>query len=234
MAKHIGIVAVSPEGSALCYREIFRRARAVLGDSGHPTVTIHNEPLERYIDAVRRNDWAAVGDMLRRSASILAAAGAEVCILPDNLMQHGVHLAQHGSPIPWLTMTELVADALARDGRRTVGLVGTRLVTYGSTYQTHLGLRGMTVLVPEPSDADAFDAIIFRELVHGQIVPASRAFTLGLLAKLAANGCDSVVLGSSEVPLMLADASSPLPLYDPTVLLSEGALRFSLGHPTMR
>jgi aspartate racemase len=142
VAKHIGIAAVSPEGSALCYREIFRYASRIMGERGHPRVTIHNEPLEAYVDAVRRDDWHTVGELLLKSARLLAAAGAEFCIVPDNLMQHGVHLAESLSPIPWLTMIELVSERVARDGRRSVGLIGTKMVMFGSTYQTHLGIRG--------------------------------------------------------------------------------------------
>ncbi|MBL8759004.1 MAG: amino acid racemase [Phycisphaerae bacterium] len=229
MAKHIGIVAVSPEGTALCYRDIFRRASAIMGDQGHPVVTLHSEPLEHYIQALLRDDWHTIGELLRKSAKVLAAAGAEFCITPDNVMQHGVHIAQVGSPIPWLTMTDLVADRIVADGRKSVGVIGTKMVMFGSTYQTTLGLKGVKVLAPDAHDADAIDAIVFRELIHGEIVEASRKRVLDAIASLASRGAEGVVLGCSEAPLLISEANSPLPIYDAVALLADGAVRAAAG-----
>jgi aspartate racemase len=229
LARHIGIVAVSPEGSALCYREIFRQASRLIGDSGHPTVTLHNEPFEQYLAAALRSDWHTVGALLRRSADILAASGAEFCITPDNLMQNGVTLAEVGSKIPWLTMTDAVAEAVCRDGRRTVGLVGTRLVMLGSIYQTRLGMKGVHLLVPEDADAEAIDAIIFRELVYGVVRPASQQRFLQVMENFARRGCDGVILGCTEAPLLVTPGSTPLPVYDSTTILAEAAVRYSLA-----
>lgn len=231
MPKHIGIVAVSPEGSALCYRDIFRHAKRLIGDQGHPTVSLHNIPVETYIAAVLRNDWPAVGQMLLTSAKVLANAGAEFCILPDNLMQHGVHLAEHASPIPWLTMTDLVAAAVERDNRKIVGLIGTRLVMHGSTYQTHLGLKKIQVLIPEKGDVEEVDAVIFRELLFGDVRPDSQRRVLEIISNLKAAGCEGVILGCTEASLMINPQNCPLPLYDPAELLAEGAVRMAIGQP---
>jgi aspartate racemase len=227
--RHIGIVGVSPEGTALCYREIFRHAAKLIGDRGHPTVTIHNEPLERYLDAVLRDDWHAVGELLVRSAKSLAGCGAEFCIVPDNLMQHGVHLAEGASPIPWLTMTDLVAKAVARDSRKVVGLIGTKMVMFGSTYQTALGLKGVQVLIPGQVDAEGLNTIIFRELVFGVVRKESQTRLLEVVRRLSNQGCEAVVLGCSEAPLLISQENSPLPVYDATDLLAEGAVRFAIG-----
>src|SRR5262245_53241499 len=94
LTKHIGIVGVSPEGAALFYRQISRQAARLLPPQEHPRVSIHNEPLALYIDAIRQNDWHAVGRLLRRSADLLARCGAEFCLSPDNAVQHGIHLAE--------------------------------------------------------------------------------------------------------------------------------------------
>lgn len=229
MAKHIGIVAVSPEGAALCYRDILRIAGSIIGDVGHPRVSLHNEPFEHYVAALLRDDWHTIGDLLRNSAQKLAAIGAQICITPDNVMQHAVDLARHGSPIPWITMTDLVADAVARDGRKTVGLIGTKFVMFGSTYQTMLGLRGVKVIAPSAEDAEQIDTIIFRELVHGKCAPQSRRLIGSAIVRLAERGAEAVILGSSEVPLAVdEDHPSPLPAYDPVALLAEGAVRKSM------
>lgn len=225
VAKHIGIVAVSPEGAALFYRQIFRRAAHMLEPHDHPRVTLHNEPLALYIDAVKAGDWHTVGDLLRRSAEILAAAGAAFCITPDNAVQHAIQLAEAGSPIPWLTMPELVAKAVELDGRKVVGLIGTKMVTTGSTYQTILGLRGIQVLAPEADESDAMDRIIFSELIYGEIRPQSQAAVLLIIEHLARRGCEGVILGSSEAPLLVTQENAALPIYDAADLLARGAVQ---------
>lgn len=234
MAKHIGIAAVSPEGSALCYRDIFRYAAKRMGDRGHPVVSLHNQPLEKYVTAVLKDDWHTVGELLAKSAKTLAAAGAEFCIVPDNLMQHGVHLAESASPIPWLTMTDLVTEAIVNDKRKTIGLIGTKMVTYGSTYQTHLGLKGVQVLVPEPQEAEEVDAIIFRELLYGVSRSESTKRVQEVLDGLKSKGCEGVILASTEIPLIIGPENSPLPVYDSTQLLAEGAVRCALSERPLR
>lgn len=227
MPKHIGIVGCSPEGTALCYREIFRHAKKLLGDRGHPVVSIHNEPLERYLDAVLKDDWHTVGDLLTRSAKHLANCGAEFCIVPDNLMQHGVHLAESQSPIPWLTMTDMVTRAIESDRRQVVGLIGTKMVMFGSTYQTALGLKGVRVLIPEEQEAESLNSIIFQELVFGETRSESRARVVEVVRHLADRGCEAVVLGCSEAALVISAENAPIPVYDATDLLAEGAVRFA-------
>jgi aspartate racemase len=228
LAKHIGIVAVSPEGSALCYREIFRHAQRLIGEGNHPRVTLHNEPFEYYLGAALRSDWLAVGMLLRRSAELLGAAGAEFCITPDNLMQNGVQLAEVGCKVPWLTMTDAVSRAVAADGRKVVGLIGTKLVMLGSTYQTLLGMKGVQLLVPDEDEAEIIDSIIFRELVYGVVRPSSQKRMLEVMDHLARRGCEGVILGCSEAPLMVTAENAPLPVYDSTTLLAEAAVKHAI------
>lgn len=229
LAKHIGIVAVSPEGAALCYRQIFRHAAQLLPPEDHPRLSLHNHPLETYLKLVRQKDWRMVGDLLRESAQVLAQAGAEFCFTPDNAIQHGVHLAETGSPIPWLSMIDLVAEALVRDGRKVSGLIGAEIVTAGSTYQTHLGLQGIQVLTPPPEEARKLDDVIFRELVFGQIKPESQRVVLASIEGLADRGCDSVILATSEAPLLVTAENSPLPVYDAADILAAGAVRRAMA-----
>lgn len=224
MPRHIGIVAVSPEGSAGCYRQIARRAAQVAEPERRPLITLHNLPFSTYLEAIHRGDWETVGTMLRWSSETLAAAGVDFCILPDNVAHHAVHFAESKSTVPWLSMVDLVAGRVWTDGRKSVGIVGTKLVTNGSIYQTMLGLRGIRLLAPEPGDCDALDRIIFTELVHGRIEPKSRDRFARAIANLADRGCEGVVVGSTEIPLLLGEGVSKLPIYDPVDLLVEGAM----------
>ncbi len=225
MTKHIGIVAVSPEGASLCHRQIFRYASAQLDPHEHPIVSLHNLPLAGYVDAVRAGDWRSVGAMLRRSAEVLSACGAEFCFTPDNAVQHGVHLAEAGSPIPWLNMTEIVAGTIETDGRQTVGILGTSVVTRGSAYQTHLGLRGIKAVVPSDEDVEALDTAIYGDLAYGRVTDTARAIMTGVIDRLCERGCDAVILGCSEAPLVVCAASSPIAVYDAGDLLAQRAVR---------
>lgn len=228
MSSHIGIVGVSPEGAALFYRQIMREAAKVLPANEQPRITLHNEPLETYIAAIRNDDWHLVGKLLRRSAELLARCGAEFCLTPDNAVQHGVQLAEVGSPIPWLTMTELVAEAVANESRRVVGIIGTKMVMNSSTYQTHLGLRGVQVLAPIEDHADRIDEIIFTELVYGQTRPESQLAVLNAISDLALRGCEGVILASSEASLLVTRENSPLPVYDSAEVLAIASVRRSI------
>lgn len=225
MASHIGIVGVSPEGAAVFYQQLTRQAARLLSPNDQPRISVHNEPLHLYLDAIRRNDWHAVDRLLRRSAELLARCGAQFCVSPDNAVQHAVQMAEVGSPIPWLPMTDLVACTVAAEGRKTVGIIGTKLVTTSSTYQTHLGLKGVQVLGPENGEEDTLDQIIFGELIYGEIRPESRLTVLQIIAGMARRGCEAVILACSEAPLLVTRENSPLPVYDAADILAEAAAR---------
>ncbi len=228
MAKHIGIIAVSPEGAALFYSQLTRHLSKLAPPNDQPRISIHNEPINLYIDAIRKGDWHHVARCMRRSADILLSAGAELCLVPDNIVQHAIPLAESGSPVPWLPMTDLVARSIAADHRKSVGVIGTRLVTESSTYQTPLGMRGIQVLPPEPDEADLLEQIIFGELLYGYIRPESRNAVHGIIRHFAARGCDGVILGCSEAPLAVTREDSCLPVYDAADILAEQAVRFAL------
>lgn len=229
MTKHIGIAGVSPEGAALCVRHLSRRAAGLLEPHEHPRISLHNEPLAYYIDAIRAGDWHAVGDLLRRSASILASCGADFCLTPDNAVQYAIHLAEHDSPIPWLSIPDLVATAVCQDERDVVGLIGTRWVTQGSSYQTRLGLRGVQVIVPSSEDIEAIDRIIVGELIYGRVRSESKKRAIEIASRLGDQGCQGLILGSSEAPLVFTPSTCPLPLYDAADILADQAVRQAAG-----
>ncbi|HZW08576.1 MAG TPA: amino acid racemase [Phycisphaerales bacterium] len=228
MSGHIGIAGVSPEGAALfCQaltRQLARQAQKGLDPREWPRVTLHNEPFGLYLDAIQERDWMRVGALLRRSADKLAGCGASFCVTPDNAVQHGIHVAEVGSPIPWVTIPELVADALVEAGCRTVGIIGTKMVTTGSTYQTMLGLRGVQLLAPEEVEIDDLDRIIFSELIYGLRRPESQARVLEIVRRFADRGCEGVILGCSEAPLVITPEISPISVYDAAEILALGAI----------
>lgn len=223
--RHIGVVGVSPEGASLFNTQLAHHAGRLMVPHEQPRVTIHSEPLALYIDAIRKQDWHTVGELLRRSAELVARCGAQFCVSPDNIVQHAAHLAEAGSPVPWLTMTDLVADAVARDRRKAVGILGTKMVMESSTYQTHLGMRGIHVLPPQPDQIETLEQIIFGELLYGTIRPESKMAALAIIQSLADRGCDSVILACSEAPMLINAQNSCLPFYDAADILAEAAVR---------
>lgn len=227
MTKQIGIVGVSPEGASLCYQQVFRHAAVMLEPHQHPAVCVHNIPLAQYVDAVRRDDWRQVGNLLRDSADRLASIGAEFCFTPDNAVQHAVQLAEVSSPIPWLKMTDAVADRIQDDERKVVGVIGTTYVTSGSAYQTDLGMRGIKLVRPNDEDTELLDRIIFDELVFGIVHEESQARLLGIIDRLASKGCEGVILGCSEAPLMVTSENCALPIYNPCDIMAEQAVRYA-------
>lgn len=230
--SHIGIVGVSPEGASLFYRQLARTASLRRTPDQQPRISLHNEPLAAYLRAIRTNNWEAVGLLLRRSADLLARCGAQVCLTPDHAVQHGVQLASVGSPIPWLTPTDLVANTVVADGRKTVGILGTSLVMFSSTYQTPLGMRGIHLLAPDESDAAVIDRIIYEELIAGHVRAESRYFVTRTIETLASRGCEAIILALSEGSMLLSPGTgigdhlghSPLPVYDASEILAEACV----------
>ncbi len=223
---HIGIVAVSPEGASLCYRQIFRHAARLFPDRQPPRVTIHNEPLPTYIQCVRADDWTGVSELLLQSVRVLHLAGCDFVLTPDNAVQHGVMIAEHDSPLPWLTMTDLVSDALIEKKLQTVGILGTRYVTQGSAYQTALGLKGIKLQAP---DVDKLDEIIFKELIYGSYSRESGIAFKEIAVRLQDRGSEALIIAASEVRLIVDEMSLPIPTIDAADLLAVGAVIRAAG-----
>lgn len=225
MSGHIGIVGVSPEGAALFCQSLNRQLVHRRQDPKHwPRVTLHSEPFGLYIQALQDRDWMRVGSLLKRSAEKLAGCGATFCLTPDNAVQHGIHVAEVGSPVPWITMPDLIAEALVGAGCTKVGIIGTRLVTTGSTYQTTLGLRGIQLLAPEIDEIDDLEPIIYNELIYGGCSPVSKKRVLAIVQHFADRGCEGVILGCSEAPLVVTPDNSPISVFDAAQILAAGAV----------
>jgi len=223
--KHIGIVGAGPEGAALFFGRVWHHAQRLLPPEQQPVITLHNERLSSYIAAIHRQDWLGVSRLLVRSADVLARAGAAFCVTPDQALIHGIHIAQANSPIPWVNPAELVAQAVQGAGHKTVGLIGTKLVMQSSTYQSILGIRGIRVEIPSEVECDRLDTIIFEELVYGRFKPESQSAVLQTVNGLARRGCEGVILGCSEAPLVVTSQNCSIRIYDAVDILAEHVVR---------
>jgi aspartate racemase len=228
MPLHIGIVACSAEGAALCYRTICLDGAELLGPHAHPEVSMHTHSLGAYMHHIANGDWPAVAELMLSSAHKLAASGADFLICPDNTIHQALPHLEARSPRPWLHIAEVVAAAAAARGARRIGVTGTRWLVDSEVYPDKLAARGLAYVRPGAEDREECNRIIMDELVRGRFEPASVAYFQQVIGRLKAAGCDAVVLGCTEIPLIISDANSPLPTLDSTRLLARAALRHAV------
>jgi aspartate racemase len=226
--KHIGIVACSAEGAALCYRTICREALTLVGKNDHPRITLDSIAMAGWLPAFDAGDYAGVARFMLESARLLSAAGADFAICPDNSAHLAWDHVQAATPLPWLHIAGVVGEEAARRGFRRVGVLGTRFTMAGPVYANALGKFGIDAVVPEATDFEAVDRIIFAELVDGVFTDASRQAYNRVIARLEERGCDAVALACTEIPLLVRPAESPLPTLDSTRLLARAAVREAL------
>ena len=225
MPEHIGIVACSAEGAALCYRTICVEGAQWLGAHAHPEVSMHTHSFADYMACIYRGDWPGVGELMLASATKLATIGADVLICPDNTIHQALRYVEARSPRPWLHIADVVAERAVERGFRRVGLTGTRWLVDSEVYPEKLAARGLAYLRPSPAEREACNRIIMDELVRSTFTPESVAYFQQVIGGLKDGGCDAVVLGCTEIPLIINDANSPLPTLDSTRLLARAALK---------
>jgi aspartate racemase len=224
-AKHIGIVACSAEGAALCYRTICVEGAAIMGAHDHPEVSMHTFSLGEYMKPIYRADWRAAGEMMLASAQKLAKMGADFLICPDNTMHQALAYALPRSPLPWLHIAEVVAEEAASRGFRRVALTGTRWLVESEVYPEKLTARGIEYVRPNKDEREEINRIIMDELVYSVFKPEAVAYFQRVIGRLKDEGCDAAILGCTEIPLIMNDGNSPLPTLDSTRLLARAALR---------
>jgi aspartate racemase len=218
MPQHIGIVACSAEGASLCYRTICVEGARLLGPHAHPEVSMHTPSLADYVHHLDRDDWEGVGEVMLASARKLAAIGADFLICPDNTIHQALPLIAKRSPLPWLHIADAVAEEAAARGVARIGLLGTRWLVTGPVYPS-------AYMRPDAGERAELNRIIMDELVCGVFRPEAVAFHQQVIARMKMAGCDAVVLGCTEIPLIINDENSPLPTLDSTRLLARAALR---------
>jgi aspartate racemase len=233
MSRHIGIVGCSAEGAALCYRTICLEAEPLMGKHAHPEVTLHTIPLAEYMKPLSpiaaKDDWQAVAELMLRSVAALQRAGADFVICPDNTVHAALPYVLPRSPLPWLHIAEEVGKEAQACGFKKLGLTGTRYLVNSDVYPEKLKALGLDYVRPSEEQREKINSIIFDELVRGLQTPQSLSYLQQVIAGLKTQGCDAVVLGCTELPLLVRDATSPLPALDSTRILARAALREAVG-----
>ena len=225
MPQHIGIVACSAEGAALCYRTLCVEGAQFLGPHAHPEVSMHTHSLAEYMKCIDRGDWQGVGELMLSSANKLAKIGADFLICPDNTIHQALPYVEPRSPLRWLHIAEVVAAQAVERGFRCLGLTGTRWLVESEVYPEKLAVRGLEYVRPNAAERAEINRIIMDELVYGVFKPEAVAYFQRVIGQMKEEGCDAVVLGCTEIPLIMNDANSPLPTLDSTRLLARAALR---------
>lgn len=228
MPKHIGIVAGSAEGAALCYRTICLEAQELLGEHNHPEVTMNSIALARLMRPIIADDWKTTADLMLESVEKVARAGADFAICPDNTYHQAFEFLLPRSPIPWLHIASVVGEKAQENGFKKLGILGTKYLTEGPVYPSRLGELGIEREIADEADRNKINEIIFKELVNGIFTEESRLYFNEVTEKLKGRGCDAVVLGCTEIPLIVRPDDCPLPTLDSTRLLARAAIKEAL------
>lgn len=222
---NIGIVACSAEGAALCYRTICGEGTKILGPHSHPEISLHGHSFSEYVKCIEAGDWAGVAELMLSSAEKVAKAGADFLIAPVNTVHQAFDLVEHRSPRPWLHIAVEVANEAKRLGCKRLGVLGSRALMEGPVYREKLKDAGIEQRIPGAEQRERIHRIIFDELVNGVFLPRTHAYLTEVIRNLKDEGCDAVVLACTEIPLLMTEEQSPLPMLDSTRLLAQAALR---------
>jgi aspartate racemase len=231
--EHAGILAHSVEGAALCLRAFAAEGFRELGPHAHPDVTLDCIALADSMPAWETGDYPAIRAILARSAGRLAAAGASFFACPDNSAHLALEQAGEPLPLPGVHIAAEVAGRAARERRRRVGILGTRVTMEGWIYPREFERRSIDHRVPAEEERAVIDGIIFNELVNGVFSEASRRQYVRVVERLQREGCDAVALVCTEIPLLIGPDTSPLPVLDSTRLLARAAFEVAVGQRPM-
>lgn len=226
LMKHIGIVGVSAEGASLCYKTICSEATKQLGGLRHPEISLHEQSSHLYFET--QPDWKAVADLLLISLKKLASIGADFAIIPSNTIHYALPFLESISPTPILSIVEATANECALLQKKNVAVLGTRLTMQGGLYTSALRQRGIDIILPVEEDQERIDRIIFQEIVPGKATKETTETVCAMIDDLRTRGAEVVILGCTELPIIIGDHNASLPTIDTTRLLAKTALDFSL------
>ena len=228
MHKKIGILGgMSPESTVEYYQYITRTYTERFGDYGYPEIIIYSVSFQPYVDWPNSERWDLVAQGLSEAARKLEDAGADFIIIATNTMHLVFDEVQANVNIPMLSLLDAVGEAILAQGIKKVGLLGTKFTMEKTFYQEALTRKGITVLVPDAEDREYVNNVIYEELVAGQIHDESRAEFVAIIDHLAALGAGGVILGCTEIPLLIGEEDVRLPLFDTTAIHAEAALNYA-------
>jgi len=229
-SKHIGIVGCSAEGAALCYKTICTQSPQVLGEHAHPEISMHTHSLADYVKCLNANDLAGIGELMISSANKLKIQGADFLICPDNTIHQAFDYVKERSPLPWLHIAEVVVESAKHQDFRKLGILGTKWLVESSVYPKKIEYLGLTWERPLTEEINEIGRIIMEELVYGIFKSESVIYFQNVINGLKDKGCDAIILGCTEIPLIIDNSNSVLPTLNSNRLLAEAAIRAATEH----
>ena len=230
MHKRIGIVGgLSPESTATYYEYITRGYTERFGDHGYPEIIIYSVNFQNYIVWGDAGDWNSIAEDMIKAACALERAGAEFGIIATNTMHIVFDEVQSAVRIPFLHLIDATAEAIQAKGFSTVGLLGTRFTMNEPFYRERLAANGITAIVPAAADREEVNRVIYEELVRGRILDQSRERFTAIISSLNERGAQGVILGCTEIPLLVSGNDSSLPLFDTTAIHARKALEYAVS-----
>ena len=222
--KRLGIVAHSAEGGALCFITACREGQRLMGPHMHPEIVASAIPMGPSLPGWESGDHALVAAFLRRGVEQVAAAGADFYICPDNTAHLVLEQIAEALPIPGLHIVDVVTREMKASGWQAAGLLGTTWTMTGTVYENALRRGGFDRLIPDEATRATLNQAIFDELCQGVFTPGTTDRFVRAIEELASRGADCVILGCTEIPLIISDTNSPLPVLDSTRLLARHAV----------
>lgn len=232
-SRKIGIVAHSYEGGALCFLTTCREGALSLGPHMHPKISLSAIPMGICMEAWEQDDYPTIGQRLLEGISEVAASGADFFVCPDNTAHLVLDEIITQAPIPGLHIAHVVCNEIVENGFKNVGLLGTKWTMTGSSYEKAFEKFSLNKITPDPSVQSKIDKAIFDELCQSEFKPDTVNYFLKAIDELKEQGAECVVLGCTEIPLIVTPENSSLPTMDSTRLLAKYAVRVAIGNPSL-
>jgi len=232
MHRTIGILGgMSPESTAVYYEHITREYTARYGDYGYPEILIYSVNFQRHVEWQRQGRWGEAAKAMAEALERLRLAGADFGIIATNTMHIVFEQVQAAVRMPLLSIVDATAQAIRNSGLRSIGLLGTVFTMRERFFRDGLSRHAIEVLVPQTDAQERINDIIYGELCRGQVLPQSRAVVLDVIESLRKLGAEGVVLGCTEIPLLVRPEDCGLPLFNTTILHAERALEYAVQPP---
>ena len=229
MSKTIGILGgMTPESTTVYYEHITRSYMEKFGDFGFPEIIVYSVSFQQYEDWMIAGAWDNIEKGLIEGMRNLEKAGADFAVIATNTMHKVFPQIQEAVSIPLVSIIDAVAEEINNRGMKTVGLLGTRFTMTEPFYKDGLTQQGIKTLIPDERDRKTVDDIIFHELGRGILNDDSRQKYVDVVKRLHAQGAQGVILGCTEIPLLITEADCEVPLFNTTVIHAEKALEVAI------
>ncbi|HCP31656.1 TPA: aspartate/glutamate racemase [Candidatus Acetothermia bacterium] len=227
--KRIGILGgTSPESTVSYYERITREYTRRFGNYAYPEIVIYSVSFQEFVAWQREGNWDAIATKMAEIFCILADAGAEIGLIAANTLHRVFDAVANESPIPLLHIVDATAAVIKAKNFSTVGLLGTRYTMQEAFYVDRLTSHGISTIIPEKNQQEEIHRVIYEELTRGIIKPSSKDHYLAIIASLKERGADGIILGCTEIPLLVQDGDCDLPLFDTAIIHADAALEEAL------